>query len=215
MSRKRKSSQQRPEYQISIPERNEIKSFLQDCKAPRNLKHIAEALRVETAAGQDALDKRLKAMLRDGEIIKNRRDGYGLIDKMDLIAGRVIGHHEGYGFLRPDSGDEDIFLPAREMRSLLHGDRAIVRLDGQDRRGRTTGALVEVLDRVMRDGAGRVQFHYVIIDYLARWVAGEPRAGSDAAAVRWLHREEWATLPLTEGLGPVLLRALALAGQTR
>lgn len=77
------------------------------------------------------------------------------------------------------------------------------------------GSVVEVLDRVVRDAAGRVQFHYVIVDYLARWVAGEPRAGSDAAAVRWLTQEEWAGLPLTEGLGPVLLRALALAGQVR
>jgi ADP-ribose pyrophosphatase YjhB (NUDIX family) len=77
------------------------------------------------------------------------------------------------------------------------------------------GPMVEVLDRVIRDAAGRVQFHYVIVDYLARWVAGEPRAGSDAAAVRWLTQEEWAGLPLTEGLGPVLLRALALAGQPR
>ena len=77
------------------------------------------------------------------------------------------------------------------------------------------GPVVEILDRVVRDGAGRVRFHYVIVDYLARWVAGEPRAGSDARAVRWLHREEWAALPLTEGLGPVLDRALALAGETR
>ncbi|MGH7362604.1 MAG: NUDIX hydrolase [Candidatus Methylomirabilales bacterium] len=77
------------------------------------------------------------------------------------------------------------------------------------------GPVVEVLDRVVRDGTGRVQFHYVIIDYLARWIAGEPRAGSDAAAVRWLHREEWAALPLTEGLDPVLTRALALAGGAR
>jgi ADP-ribose pyrophosphatase YjhB (NUDIX family) len=75
--------------------------------------------------------------------------------------------------------------------------------------------VVEVLDRVVRDGTSRVQFHYVIIDYLARWVAGEPQAGSDAAAVRWLRREEWAALPLTEGLGPVLTRALALAGEAR
>jgi ADP-ribose pyrophosphatase YjhB (NUDIX family) len=75
--------------------------------------------------------------------------------------------------------------------------------------------VVEVLDRVVRDGAGRVRFHYVIVDYLARWVAGQPRAGSDARAVRWLRREEWAALPLTEGLGPVLDRALALAGETR
>ncbi|HEU5393913.1 MAG TPA: NUDIX hydrolase [Candidatus Methylomirabilis sp.] len=72
------------------------------------------------------------------------------------------------------------------------------------------GPVVEVLDRVVRDEAGAVRFHYVIVDYLARWVAGEPRAGSDAVAARWLHREEWAALPLTEGLTPVLERALAL-----
>ena len=77
------------------------------------------------------------------------------------------------------------------------------------------GPVVEVLDRVTRDAAGRVQYHYVIVDYLARWVAGEPRAGSDAAAVRWLTEAEWAGLPLTEGLGPVLLRALAVAGPAR
>lgn len=73
------------------------------------------------------------------------------------------------------------------------------------------GPVVEVLDRVARDEAGAVRFHYVIIDYLARWVAGEPRAGSDAVAARWLDREEWLTLPLTDGLAPVLDRAFALA----
>ena len=84
MTRKRKSSPRKPQYEVNIPERSEILALLQDCKAPRNLKHIAKALQVETVTGQAALDKRLKAMLRDGEIIKNRRDGYGLIDKMDL-----------------------------------------------------------------------------------------------------------------------------------
>jgi ADP-ribose pyrophosphatase YjhB (NUDIX family) len=77
------------------------------------------------------------------------------------------------------------------------------------------GPVVEVLDRVVRDSSGRIRYHYVIIDYLARWVAGEPRAGSDAAAVRWLHRDEWAALPLTEGLSAVLARAVALAQEAR
>lgn len=57
--------------------------------------------------------------------------------------------------------------------------------------------LVEVIDSVHRDADGRVLYHYTIIDYAARWTAGEAAAGDDAAAVAWvdpaeLHRlETW------------------------
>ena len=155
MAKKRNFPARDREHRISIPEREEILKFLRKYKAPRNLKHIAEALRVSSSEGRAALNKRLKAMLRDGEIIKNRREGYGLVDKMDLITGRVIGHHEGYGFLRPDTGGEDIFIPDREMRALLHGDRAIVRRTGYDRRGRAMAAVVEILERANSKVVGR------------------------------------------------------------
>lgn len=155
MSRKRSPDRARTDYQVRIPERSEILDFLRDCKVPRSLKHIAQALNVRTSDERAALNKRLRAMLRDGDIIKNRREGYGLVEKMDLIRGRVIGHHEGYGFLRPDDGDDDIFLAAREMRSLLHGDRAVVRMSGYDRKGRPQAALVEVLERANSRIVGR------------------------------------------------------------
>lgn len=54
--------------------------------------------------------------------------------------------------------------------------------------------LVEVLDRIVREGAseaGRVRYHYVIADYLCRVVAGSLHAASDAEAVRWFERTEW------------------------
>jgi len=105
--------------------------------------------------------------------------------------------------------DHNMRIELRELGSHV-GDEVVIEGWVQTVRAHAKVAFV-----VVRDGTGRVQFHYIIIDYLARWVAGEPRAGSDAAAVRWLHREDWAALPLTEGLGPVLLRALALAGETR
>ena len=82
-----------------------------------------------------ALRKRLKAMVRDGQLIRNRRGGYGLVNKMDLVAGKVIGNRDGYGFLVPDEGNEDIYLSGKQMRSLLNGDRAIVRVSGINRRG--------------------------------------------------------------------------------
>jgi 8-oxo-dGTP diphosphatase len=50
--------------------------------------------------------------------------------------------------------------------------------------------LIELLDRIHRDG-DRVRYHYVIADYLCRVVSGTVRAASDAAAARWVEREQW------------------------
>jgi 8-oxo-dGTP diphosphatase len=55
---------------------------------------------------------------------------------------------------------------------------------------------VYTFDVVLRDDAGRVQFHYVIVDLAADYVSGEPRAGDDARQVRWLSAAEVETLPV-------------------
>ena len=142
-------------YEVSIPSRDEILALLKKLDKPANSKVIAADLGVKSQEARVALRRRLKAMVRDGQIIRNRRAGYGLLNKMDLIAGRVIGHADGFGFLVPDQGGEDIFLSARTMRSLLHGDRAVVRIAGKNRRGKPEGALVEVLERAHEQIVGR------------------------------------------------------------
>ena len=58
--------------------------------------------------------------------------------------------------------------------------------------------LLGVYDRILRDPEQRVQYHYVLIDFLCRPVSGELLAASDAAEVRWFGREELATLKLAE-----------------
>ena len=143
------------EYDVTIPERSEIMEFLKRSGAPRQLLEIAKALDVRSPAQQSALGKRLKAMLRDGELMRNRRDGYGLLEKMDLVAGRVIGHADGYGFFRPDHGGEDLFLPMKQMRGVLHGDHVVARYGGYDRRNRREAVIVEVLEHVNRSVVGR------------------------------------------------------------
>ena len=60
------------------------------------------------------------------------------------------------------------------------------------------GELLGVYDRVLRDAEQRVQYHYVLIDFLCRRISGELRAASDAAEVRWFRREELAGLKLAE-----------------
>ncbi len=152
-----KKKKTKQEYVLSIPERTEILEFLTNTGAPRQLAEIANAFNMKSSAERSALSKRLKAMLRDGQLIRNRRDGYGLLDKMDLIAGRVIGHADGYGFFRPDQGGEDLYLSLKQMRAVLHGDHVVVRYGGYDRRNRREAVIVEVLEHVNLKVVGRFQ----------------------------------------------------------
>jgi len=71
------------------------------------------------------------------------------------------------------------------------------------------GEVLEVFDRIMRDGYGRVQFHYVLIDFLCRRVSGELRAGEDASEVRWVTAEELKNFPIADSAQAVLSKGLA------
>jgi len=74
-------------------------------------------------------------------------------------------------------------------------------------------ALVEVFERIIRNDAGQVQFHYVIMDYLCRVIDGTLQAGEDAADARWLSEAHLNALQVTEGTIHVLNKALR-ASQT-
>lgn len=139
-----------------IPSDGAVLDFLKSAGRPRSLEHIAVALRISGGLRRNELQKRLSGMVRDGRLFLNRREGFGLVQKMGLIVGRIVGHADGFGFLVPDDdAGGDLFLPATEMRSLLHGDRAVARVAGQDRHGRREGALVEVLERANSRIVGR------------------------------------------------------------
>ncbi|MGH8477929.1 MAG: ribonuclease R [Methylococcales bacterium] len=143
-------------YANPIPSRELILRLLNSQGIPLTYEELVQGLGLEDDEDLEALRRRLRAMERDGQLLKNRNRCYCVINRTDLISGRVIGHPDGFGFLRPDAGGEDLFLSPREMRALLHGDRAVVRLKGVDRRGRKEGALVEVLERNTQQVVGRI-----------------------------------------------------------
>ena len=74
------------------------------------------------------------------------------------------------------------------------------------------GELLGVYDRVLRDAGGRVQYHYVLVDFLCRPVGGELRAASDAAEVRWFTREELPALELVEDTQDVIRKGFERLG---
>jgi len=102
----------------------------------------------------EGLRRRLRAMERDGQIIYTRR-GFAPVSKLDLIRGRVIGHPDGFGFLQPDEGGDDLFLSARQMSTVMHDDRVVAHVVGVNRRGKPEGAIVEVLEHAHKQVVGR------------------------------------------------------------
>ena len=142
-------------YARASPSREFILHYLEERGMPLTLEELCVEWRIDDDWELEALSRRLRAMERDGQLMRNRRDGYGLISKMNLVTGRVIGHAEGHGFLVPDEGGENLFLSPRQMRKLLHGDRAVTRVIGVDYRGRREGAVVEVLERNTETVVGR------------------------------------------------------------
>ena len=143
------------QYENPLPSREYVLQILAERGVPMPFSELAAALDIAPHE-LDFFDRRLRAMERDGQVVRNRRDAYLLPAKADLIKGRVEGHPDGFGFLRRDDGQPDIFLGPKEMRELLHGDRVIVRIAGLDRRGRPEGKLVEVLERANSRVVGRV-----------------------------------------------------------
>jgi ribonuclease R len=143
-------------YERPIPSREAILAVLAEQASLMKTEMLAQVLGLRSERDIDALTKRLAAMVRDGQLLQNRRGGYGVAEKLDLIPGVVIANAEGYGFLHPDDGGEDLYLSPAQMRPVLHGDRVLGSVVGVDRRGRRQGAIVEVLERRSSRVVGRV-----------------------------------------------------------
>ncbi len=142
-------------YAQPIASREAILQLLERCDGPQTLDELAEQLGLTEPTRKEALSKRLGAMLREAQLVQNRRGGYAPLQQTNLIPGVVIANPDGFGFLRPDEGGDDLFLPPYEMRKVLHGDRALANVTGIDRRGRREGSIARVLERGLTRMIGR------------------------------------------------------------
>ncbi|MFL9877583.1 ribonuclease R [Herbaspirillum rhizosphaerae] len=143
------------QFPYTIPSREEILGILRTSSGAQNAMTLASALSVKPEE-MDGLTRRLNAMERDGQIKPDRAGNYKLTHSPDFIEGRVSSHRDGFGFLLPEDGSADIFLPEKEMQKVLHGDRVKARIIGTDRRGRPEGTIVEVVSRANTHVIGRL-----------------------------------------------------------
>jgi ribonuclease R len=149
-------------YEQPLPSREYILQMLQEQGKPVSFEQLCVLLDIQKHESE-MFQRRLGAMEREAQLMRNRKDAYIVPERASLIAGRIEGHADGYGFLVPDDGGDDLFLEAKQMSKVLHRDRALARVIGLDRKGRREGAIVEVLERANSMVVGRVLIEHGIM----------------------------------------------------
>lgn len=134
-------------YQHPIPSREFILEKLSQGGGVLSRAQLIELFYLDSEVKQEALRRRLRAMVRDGQLLKKRNGKYGIAKPRELIKGKVVGHKEGFGFVFPEDGTRRIFLSAREMKQVFDGDSVIARVIGVDPMNRREGSIVSILER--------------------------------------------------------------------
>ena len=149
-------------YDFPLPSREYVSQILTDEGRPLSFIELTELLDI-AGSEREMFQRRLGAMEREGQLMRNRKGAYILPERASLTPGKIQGHPDGYGFLIPDDGSADIFLDQHQMGKVLHGDRVLVRVTGIDRKGRPEGSIVEVTERVNTRVVGRVFVEHGVV----------------------------------------------------
>ncbi|GAA0479659.1 MULTISPECIES: ribonuclease R [Tatumella] len=133
-------------YDNPIPSREFILAHLDKREKPANREELGRELGISGEEQIEALRRRLRAMERDGQLVFTRRQCYALPERLDLLRGKVIGHRDGYGFLRIENSKDDLYLSAEQMKFCMHGDIILAQPGGSDRKGRREARVVRVVE---------------------------------------------------------------------
>ncbi|MGF1757464.1 ribonuclease R [Photobacterium sagamiensis] len=164
-------------YENPIPSRELLLEVIRGFTAPVSRDQLFTELQLKGDDQYEGLRRRLRAMERDGQLIFTRRQCYALPERLDLIKGHVIGHRDGFGFVRPEGvgTKEDLMLPHHQMRGVIHGDYIIAQVAGVDKRGRREGRVV----RVLQEYTGQIVGRFFIEDGMGYVVPDDSRISQD------------------------------------
>ncbi|AKC32526.1 ribonuclease R [Candidatus Pantoea carbekii] len=128
-----------------IPSREFILALLEKRKKSATRDEIAKELNITTKE-RETLRRYLRAMERDGLLVFTRPQRYFLPEHPDLIRGKVIGHRDGYGFLRVEGDKDDFYLSNKQMKFCLHGDFILAQIISTDSKARREVRVIRILE---------------------------------------------------------------------
>lgn len=143
-------------YSKPIPSREFLLAHLNERHGPATHMDLVDDFQFTDPDNIEALRRRLIAMCRDGQLVCNRSDQFLPSTKVNFKKGVVIGHRDGFGFVKLDEGGPDYYLSARQMQSVFDGDRVLMRGDGGEHKGKQHAVIVDVLERNTEQLVGRL-----------------------------------------------------------
>ncbi|AMG30875.1 ribonuclease R [Grimontia hollisae] len=164
-------------YDNPVPSREHLLTVIKGFTTPVSRDQLFEVLGLRSDEEYEGLRRRLRAMERDGQLIFTRRQCYALPERLDLVKGTVIGHRDGFGFLRPEGkgNREDWLLPHHQMKQVMHGDFILAQPAGTDKRGRKEARVV----RVLEERKGQIVGRYFVENGMGFVVPDDSRLGQD------------------------------------
>lgn len=123
-------------YENPVASREYLMSILVQNASPMSFGEICDVLNANDEQSKIGIQRRLRAMEREGQLNFNRDKKYQSQNQESLVRGRVIGHRDGFGFLKHSASEKDYFISAYQMTSLFHDDEVEGTLMSADRKGR-------------------------------------------------------------------------------
>jgi ribonuclease R len=149
---------EKEKYENPVASREYLLELLTKAKKPLSFLEFCHLLNAEDEDSRIGIQRRLRAMEREGQIEFNRDKKYAKLKLEELIQGRVIGHRDGFGFLKRDDGEKDLFIHNAQMSTVLHGDVVLVKESGTDNRGRREARIAKIIEPRSEPIVGRYFF---------------------------------------------------------
>ena len=131
---------------MKITNQEILKFMRESVYRPLTMKELIKNFNI-SSENRSSFRTLIRGLASDGEIIKIKGNRFGLPEKMNLVTGVVQGHPDGYGFVIPEDGGEDLFINPRSMREVMHGDKVICRAESAQKGGKKEGRIIRILER--------------------------------------------------------------------
>jgi len=147
-----------------------ITFFKESGTKPLDVKELEHIFEMKSVDDFKMLIKTLNELEETGQLIRTRKNRYGLPEKMNLIRGKIEMNKKGFAFLIPDDeGESDIYIHSSDLASAMHNDTVIVRLEKKGYRDqRPEGVVIRIIERAIQQIVGTYEdnreFGFVIPD---------------------------------------------------
>lgn len=144
--------------------------FEQSGTRPLSVDEIEQALSYDHSEDFKNLIKALNELEQEGELVRTRKNRFGLPNKMNLIRGKIQMHKKGFAFLIPDDEDQDdVYIHYSDLHTAMNNDVVLVRLEKKgERSNRPEGTVVRIIERVNTKVVGNYEgskgYGFVIAD---------------------------------------------------